>query len=84
MVMERKLQIRVLTVMGKVRNKPLRKYQLQFLKVLMMEQELGWQEKERLVAEVGQQVTYIYLLIFILMTDLKDQMKIYFLNSHFL
>ena len=40
MVMEKKLQIRVVTVMGKERNKPLRKYQLQFLKVLMMEQEL--------------------------------------------
>jgi hypothetical protein len=40
MVMVKKLQIRVMTVMGRERSKPLRKYQLQFLKVLMMEQEL--------------------------------------------
>jgi len=41
MVMERKLQIRVVTVMDKEKNKHQKKYQLQFQKVLMMEQELG-------------------------------------------
>ena len=40
MVMVRKLQIRVVTVMVRVKNKHLKKYQSQFLKVLMMEQEL--------------------------------------------
>ena len=40
MVMVKKLQIHVMTVMGKEKNKHLKKYQLQFLKVLMMEQEL--------------------------------------------
>jgi hypothetical protein len=40
MEMEKKLQIHVMIVMVKVKNKPLKKYQLQFLKVLMMEQEL--------------------------------------------
>ena len=40
MVMVKKLQIHVMTVMVKEKNKHLKKYQLQFLKVLMMEQEL--------------------------------------------
>ena len=40
MVMVKKLQIHVMTVMDKEKNKHLKKYQLQFLKVLMMEQEL--------------------------------------------
>ncbi len=40
MEMVKKLQIHVMIVMDKEKNKPRRKYQLQFLKVLMMEQEL--------------------------------------------
>ena len=40
MAMEKKSQIHVMTVMVKVKNKLPKKYQLQFLKVLMMEQEL--------------------------------------------
>jgi hypothetical protein len=40
MVMEKKSPILVMTVMVKEKNKHLRKYQLLFLKVLMMEQEL--------------------------------------------
>jgi hypothetical protein len=59
MAMEKKSQIHVMTVMVKVKNKLLKKYQLQFQKVLMMEQELDWQAKERLGVEVEQQVTYI-------------------------
>ena len=49
----------------------------------MMELELGWQEKVRLGQEVDQQETYIYLLMLILTTFLKDQMRIYFLNFLF-
>ena len=40
MVVVRKLQILVMIVMDKERNKHLKKYQLQFLKALMMEQGL--------------------------------------------
>jgi hypothetical protein len=40
MVTVKKLQIRVMIVMDREKSKHLRKYQLQFLKVLMMEQEL--------------------------------------------
>ena len=40
MVMVKKSLIRVMTVMAKEKNKLLRKYQLQFQKVLMMELEL--------------------------------------------
>jgi len=40
MVMVKKLPIPVTIVMVKEKNKPLRKYQLPFPKVLMMEQEL--------------------------------------------
>jgi hypothetical protein len=40
MVMVKKLQIHAMTVTDREKNKPQRKYQLQFLKVLMMEQEL--------------------------------------------
>jgi RecJ-like exonuclease len=40
MEMVKKSQILVMIVMAKEKNKHLRKYQLQFLKVLMMEQEL--------------------------------------------
>ena len=50
----------------------------------MMEQGLDWQVKVRLEVEVEQQATYIYLLMFTLTIYLKDQMKIYFLNSLFL
>ena len=50
----------------------------------MTEQELGWREKVKLETEVEQQVIYIYLLTFILTIYLKDQMKIYFLNFHYL
>ena len=83
MVMVKKLQIHVMTVMAKEKNRHLRKYQSQFLKVLMMEQELDQQAKERLGTEVEQQEIYTYLLMFILITYLKDQMKIYFLNFQF-
>ena len=40
MAMGKKLQILVVTVMDKEKNKHQKKYQLQFPKVLMMEQEL--------------------------------------------
>ena len=43
--------------------------------------------EEKLQSELEgprQQVIYIYLLTFILMTYLKDLMRIYFLNFHFL
>ena len=59
MAMVKRSQIHVMIVMAKVKNKHLKKYQLQFQKVLMMEQELDWQAKERLGVEVEQQVTYI-------------------------
>ena len=50
----------------------------------MMVQELDWLEKEKLEAEEDQQVIFIYLLIFIHMIYLKDQMKIYFLSFLYL
>jgi molecular chaperone DnaJ len=46
---------------GQGKNKPRRKYQLQFPKVLMMEQELDWQAKVRLVAEVGTTGDLIFI-----------------------
>ena len=49
----------------------------------MMELELGLQEKVKQELEVVQQETYIYLLMLILITYLKDLMKIYFLNFQF-
>ena len=49
-----------------------------------MVRELDWLVKERLEAEEDQQVIFIYLLMFIHMIYLKDQMKIYFLSFPYL
>ena len=77
---ERKLLILALVVMDKVKNKLQKDYQLLFQRVWTMEPELDFQEKEKLDQEVPVVVIYTYLLMFTLMTYLRDQMKIYFLS----
>ena len=70
-------------VMVKEKNKLQKKYQLLFQKVLMMVQELDYQEKVKLELGVEQQVICIYSSIFIPTIYSKDQVKIYFLNFQF-
>src|SRR5210317_1838885 len=65
-------------------NKLQKKYLLLFQKVLMMEHELDWLAKVRLVLEVVLMVIYTCLLMLNPMNYLKDLMKIYFLNFQFL
>ena len=80
MELEKKSQTLVTIVMVKEKLKHQKKYQLLFQGELMMVQELDLPEKEKLEAEEDQQVIFIYLLMFIHMTYLRDQMKIYFLS----
>ena len=49
----------------------------------MMELELDWQEKVKLVLEVHQVAICIFLLMFIHMIYLREVRKIYFLNAQY-